>query len=200
MSQDHTHQNLLAAPGAGPAPTELPADPAVALIAERGRERFMEIVAAHPASSLCWALLAEGSLRIGSREGDVAAYAYARTGYHRGLDALRRAGWKGAGPIPWEHVPNRGFLRALWALAQAAQRIGESEEYERCSQFLRDSSETAYTELALPPAPNPVTPEPLTSEPVAPAPATPESATPESVAPESAPLVARSEAPAADAG
>lgn len=168
MSQDHTHQNLLAAPGAGPAPTELPADPAVALIAERGRERFMEIVAAHPASSLCWALLAEGSLRIGSREGDVAAYAYARTGYHRGLDALRRAGWKGAGPIPWEHVPNRGFLRALWALAQAAQRIGESEEYDRCAQFLRDSSETAYSELALPPAPAaeapPVPPVPAAAE------------------------------------
>ncbi|MFC7621635.1 DUF3151 domain-containing protein [Microlunatus sp. GCM10028923] len=190
MSQDHTHQNLLAAPGAGPAPTELPADPAVAQIAERGRERFMEIVAANPASSLCWALLAEGSLRIGSREGDVAAYAYARTGYHRGLDALRRAGWKGAGPVPWEHVPNRGFLRALWALAQAAQRIGESEEYDRCSQFLRDSSETAYAELALPPAPAPEAPEPVTPEPV----------TPEPVAPESVPLVARSEAPAADAG
>ncbi len=107
----------------------------------------MEIVAEHPSSSLCWALLAEGSLRIGSREGDVAAYAYARTGYHRGLDSLRRAGWKGAGPVPWEHVPNRGFLRALWALAQAAQRIGEKEEYERCSQFLRDSSETGYKEL-----------------------------------------------------
>ncbi|NYE72806.1 DUF3151 domain-containing protein [Microlunatus parietis] len=207
MSQDHTHQNLLAAPGAGPAPTELPADPAVALIAERGRERFMEIVAAHPASSLCWALLAEGSLRIGSREGDVAAYAYARTGYHRGLDALRRAGWKGAGPIPWEHVPNRGFLRALWALAQAARRIGEAEEYERCAQFLRDSSETAYTELALPSAakpepvtPEPVTPEPVTPEPVTPEPVTPEPVTPGPVAPESVPLVSRSEAPAADAG
>jgi hypothetical protein len=147
MSQEHTHQNLLAAPGAGPAPTQLPADPAVALLAESGRERFMEIVAEHPSSSLCWALLAEGSLRIGALEGDVAAYAYARTGYHRGLDSLRRAGWKGAGPVPWEHVPNRGFLRALWALAQAAQRIGEKEEYERCSQFLRDSSETGFKEL-----------------------------------------------------
>ena len=48
----------------------------------------------------CWALLAEGALAVGSSEGDVAAYAYARTGYHRGLDALRRSGWKGAGPIP----------------------------------------------------------------------------------------------------
>ena len=150
MSQDHTHRNLLAEPGAGPAPTKLPADPAVALVAESGRERFMEIVAAHPESSLCWALLAEGSLQIGTREGDVAAYAYARTGYHRGLDQLRRSGWKGHGPIPWEHVPNRGFLRALWALARAAERIGEADEYERCTQFLRDSSESAYVELVQP--------------------------------------------------
>ena len=43
-------------------------------------------------------------------------YAYARTGYHRGLDQLRRSGWKGAGPVPWSHEPNRGFLRALAAL------------------------------------------------------------------------------------
>lgn len=167
MSQDHTHQNLLAAPTVGPAPTELPADPAVALVAENGRERFMEIVSAHPESSLCWALLAEGSLQIGTREGDVAAYAYARTGYHRGLDQLRRAGWKGSGPIPWEHVPNRGFLRALWALARAAERIGETAEHERCAQFLRDSSEAAYAELTrqqqkpqpAPPVPEPAKPE-----------------------------------------
>ena len=45
----------------------------------------------------------------------VEAYAYARTGYHRGLDQLRRSGWKGFGPIPFSHEPNRGFLRALAA-------------------------------------------------------------------------------------
>ena len=75
------------------------------------------------------------------------AYAYARTGYHRGLDALRRSGWKGAGPIPYEHVPNLGFLRALWSLARAARRIGDDVEYERCAQFLRDSTETGYRAL-----------------------------------------------------
>jgi len=82
-----------------------------------------------------------------SREGDVSAYAYARTGYHRGLDALRRAGWRGSGPIPWEHEPNRGFLRALHALAVASERIGDTAEQERCAQFLRDSSETAHIAL-----------------------------------------------------
>jgi hypothetical protein len=92
-------------------------------------------------------MLAEISLSAGTREGDVAAYAYARTGYHRGLDALRRAGWKGSGPVPWEHAPNQGFLRALWALSQAAGRIGDEGEHQRCSQFLRDSSETSYAAL-----------------------------------------------------
>ena len=38
----------------------------------------------------------------------------------RGLDALRRSGWRGQGPVPWEHEPNRGFLRALAALAPDA--------------------------------------------------------------------------------
>ncbi len=49
--------------------------------------------------------------------------------------------------MPWEHVPNRGFLRCLWALAVAAHRIGEESEAKRCAQFLRDSSFTAYDEL-----------------------------------------------------
>ena len=143
---DTTHENLLAF-GPGAAPSLLPVDPAVAEIAERGREDFIAIVSAHPESSLCWALLAEGALKADSPEGDVAAYAYARTGYHRGLDALRRAGWRGTGPVPWEHVPNRGFLRALYALAVAAERIGDTVEQDRCRQFLRDCSTTAYAEL-----------------------------------------------------
>lgn len=142
-----THRNLLATPGSGPAPTLLPDDPAAAELEAKGRDRFLEVVAANPTSSLCWALLAEGALAVGSLEGDVGAYAYARAGYHRGLDALRRAGWRGAGPVPWEHPANQGFLRALWALALAAERIGEDQEHERCAQFLRDSSETGYAVL-----------------------------------------------------
>jgi hypothetical protein len=143
---DLTERDLLASEP-GPSPTLLPIDPAVAELANTGRERFLDIVRANPASTLCWALLAEGSLRIGTLEGDLGAYAYARTGYHRGLDALRRAGWRGTGPIPWEHVPNRGFLRSLYALAQAAERIDDTVEQERCIQFLRDSSMTGYEEL-----------------------------------------------------
>ncbi len=141
-----THDNLLAAP-AGTAETRLPLDPAAAEAVAAGEDGLLQVLADHPSSSLLWAELAEGALGADSLEGTLAAYAYARTGYHRGLDALRRSGWRGAGPIPWEHEPNRGFLRALWALAVAAQRIGETDEYERCAQFLRDSSGTAYDAL-----------------------------------------------------
>jgi hypothetical protein len=49
--------------------------------------------------------------------------------------------------VPFEHEPNRGFLRALHALGRAAQGIGETDEYERCSTFLRDSSPTAADTL-----------------------------------------------------
>src|SRR5580765_6927230 len=73
----------------------------------------------------------------------VAAYADARTGYHRGLDQLRRSGWRGSGPVPWSHEPNRGFLRALAALARAAAAIGEDDEAKRCADFLRDADPTA---------------------------------------------------------
>lgn len=139
-------ENLLARHGTT-AETLLPEDPAAAEILDHGKDRFLETVRNHPDSSLCWALLAEGALTMGTPDAEVTAYAYARTGYHRGLDTLRRSGWKGAGPIPWEHGPNRGFLRALWALAVAAERLGEEDEAARCTQFLRDSSETAYTQL-----------------------------------------------------
>ncbi len=60
------------------------------------------------------------------------AYAFARTGYHRGLDQLRRAGWNGHGPVPWEHEPNQGFLRSLHMLGVAAAAIGEDDEATRC--------------------------------------------------------------------
>lgn len=139
-----THHNLLAADVV----VSLPEDPALSDIQEKGKDHFLEVVAAHPSSCLCWALLAETCLVEEDLGSSVAAYAYARTGYHRGLDQLRRNGWKGSGLIPWEHEPNRGFLRALWALSVAAGRIGETEEQERCAQFLRDSSEEAFRVLS----------------------------------------------------
>jgi hypothetical protein len=134
-------QNLLPEPAA----TRLPADDEVSAALAAvvpGRER--EVAAAHPASSAAWATLAELSLNAGD---PVAAYAFARTGYHRGLDQLRRAGWRGTGPVPWSHEPNQGFLRSLYLLGQAADAIGEDEEAARCAQFLRDCDPAAADAL-----------------------------------------------------
>jgi Protein of unknown function (DUF3151) len=103
------------------------------------------VAARFPAYSAAWAALAEQAFARGDA---VTAYAYARTGYHRGLDQLRRAGWRGNGPIPWEHEPNRGFLRCLHMLGRAAGAIGEDDEARRCEQFLRDSSPTAAAVLS----------------------------------------------------
>ena len=130
---------------AGPPPTHLPADPAAEPLA--AGTPAADVVRTHPESPLAWATLAEQALADDAVD-DVTAYAYARVGYHRSLDLLRRNGWKGHGPVPWEHEPNRGFLRALHALARAAQAIGEQAEYERCTTFLRDSSQTAADTLS----------------------------------------------------
>jgi hypothetical protein len=129
---------------AGPPPTYLPEDPAAAALAE-GQDPH-DVVRDHPESPLAWATLAERALADDGID-DVTAYAYARVGYHRSLDLLRRNGWKGHGPVPWDHVPNQGFLRALAALARSAERIGEEPEVQRCSDFLRESSPEAYDAL-----------------------------------------------------
>jgi hypothetical protein len=132
------HQNLFA----GPPPTYLPEDPAAAELAA-GTDPG-DVATAHPGCLAAWAALAERAMN----SGDVLlCYAFARTGYHRGLDQLRRSGWHGTGPIPWEHEPNRGFLRALHALGEAAAAIGEDDEAQRCRSFLRESSAAAAAVL-----------------------------------------------------
>ena len=128
---------------AGPPPTPLPEDPAAAALAE-GQERHA-VARQFPASPFAWAALAGAAAE--QQADPVTIYAYARVGYHRSLDMLRRSGWKGHGPVPWEHEPNRGFLMCLALLALAARSIGEDDEWERCSTFLRDSSPTAYDQL-----------------------------------------------------
>jgi hypothetical protein len=133
-------ENLLGGP---PATYLLEDEEAAALL--RAGDPPAQVAARFPAYSAAWAALAEDACARGAA---VTAYAYARTGYHRGLDQLRRSGWKGHGPIPWEHEPNRGFLRALYLLARSADAIGEDDEAVRCEDFLRDSSPTAADELA----------------------------------------------------
>jgi hypothetical protein len=140
----HSHRDLLGEPPA----TLLPPNPEADAELAEGTPAA-EVASRHPTVSAAWAALAEAALDRPERvlSDTIEGYAYARTGYHRGLDALRRSGWKGHGPVPWEHEPNRGFLRSLALLAATARAIGETEEWERCSEFLRDSSPAAYDEL-----------------------------------------------------
>ena len=130
------HDNLLAID-----PTLLPDDgpDARARAALDDGKDPRDVAAAFPASSYVWAVLGHVALD----DDPVAAYAFARTGYHRGLDLLRGNGWKGFGPVPWSHEPNRGVLRAISALAKAARAIGEDDEYDRCLALLQDCDQTA---------------------------------------------------------
>ena len=127
----------------GPPPTLLPDESAPRLELEGGALAY-DVAKAHPTSSRAWADLADEAYVDGRI---MESYAFARVGYHRGLDALRRSGWKGHGPVPWEHEPNRGFLRCLHALARASADIGEFDEANRCTLFLRDSSATGADAL-----------------------------------------------------
>src|SRR5215208_4008859 len=68
---------------------------------------------------------------------DIEAYACYRVGYHRGLDRLRQNGWRGSGYVRWVHEENRGFLRSLDGLRRCADTIGETDEADRCADFLR---------------------------------------------------------------
>ena len=134
------HENLLGIP-----PTLLPDDAIVREPLDAGTPPA-EVAAAHPALSLPWAVLAEDALAAGH---PIESYAYARVGYHRGLDALRKSGWRGQGPVPWEHLPNRGFLRAVAALSRAAAAIGEVDEQRRCAQLVADSDRAAAAALGV---------------------------------------------------
>lgn len=95
------------------------------------REAVSEVVAANPRFIDGWARLGE----LGRHP--IERYAAFRVGYHRGLDTLRQNGWRGSGFVRWEHPTNRGFLRALAGLQSTAAEIGETDEDERCSLFLR---------------------------------------------------------------
>jgi hypothetical protein len=134
-----THQNLLGEPPETYLPENREAAAALAAAADPA-----SVAARFPSYCAAWAALAERALAAGDA---VSGYAFARAGYHRGLDQLRRAGWRGHGPIPWEHEPNRGFLRSLHLLGRAAAAIGEDDEAARCRQFLADSSGTAAAAL-----------------------------------------------------
>jgi len=119
--------------------TVLPAPPSAwtdALEKARGSSGRAERLAAttalaarYPRLLAAWADLAELSGDAGEH---VAAYAYARVGYHRGLDALRAAGWRGTGFVRWREATNRGFLASLDGLRREAGALGEVDEEQRC--------------------------------------------------------------------
>lgn len=137
-----TGENLLPVPE-----TRLPAEPEVvaALASASGDLRMLRAtVAAHPSSSLVWATLADA---VFAPDAALESYAYARVGYHRGLDALRAAGWRGQGPVPWAHEPNRGVLRSIYALRRAAAAIGEAAEVSRLGAFLHEADPDAAAEI-----------------------------------------------------
>jgi len=95
------------------------------------RAAVAAVVARFPRDSGAWATLGDLARDV------IESYAAYRVGYHRGLDALRGNGWRGNGYVRWQHPSNRGFLRALAGLERAAGLIGESDEQDRCAQFLR---------------------------------------------------------------
>ena len=107
----------------------------LARLAEAGPDptALRGVCAAHPTLLAAWARLGEVLLEAGD---PVLAYAAARTGYHRGLDRLRRAGWGGSGRVRWAEPGNRGFLGALRLLCIAAADLGETDEAVRCREFL----------------------------------------------------------------
>jgi hypothetical protein len=104
---------------------------ALALPEAERRAAVSAVAARDPRCLQAWATLAELA------DAPIDRYAFARVGYHRGLDALRAAGWRGSGYVRWGHESNRGFLRSLHALELAAGAIGETDEEQRCALFLR---------------------------------------------------------------
>ena len=91
-----------------------------------------EVVASRPTFIAGWAELSA----LG--EEPIERYAYARVGYHRGLDALRGSGWGGTGFVRWSQPTNRPFLVCLVRLRAAAAEIGEVAEVQRITDFLND--------------------------------------------------------------
>lgn len=123
------HETVLA-----PAPEDLVEQLQRAEAAPEGErlQAIGEVVGADPTFLAGWAALAA----LGREP--IERYAYARVGYHRGLDALRGSGWGGTGLVRWSQPSNRPFLRCVVRLRAAAAEIGEVAEVQRLTDFLHD--------------------------------------------------------------
>lgn len=115
-----------------PAPAEAVTRLEAAAADAEPRSALAPVVADHPTLLEGWAALAA----VG--RDPIERYAFARVGYHRGLDALRANRWGGTGLVRWREASNRGFLRCLVRLRDAAAEIGETAEVERIAAFLTD--------------------------------------------------------------
>jgi hypothetical protein len=115
-------------------PLEIVLDEPQEALAALAADEDAATVARHwPSCLAAWASLGDAALEEGR---PLDAYAYYRVGYHRGLDRLRGAGWRGRGRVPPSHAANRGFLRSLRGLGLAAGELGEDDEAQRCEDFL----------------------------------------------------------------
>jgi hypothetical protein len=133
----------------GPPETVLPPESAevlgaIAAALDAGDESAVRaalgaVAADHPACVAVWAHLGDHA------RDPIEAYAYFRVGYHRGLDQLRRAGWRGTGYVRSSHPENREFLHALAGLQRAATTIGETDEAARCAEFLLQLDPSAHS-------------------------------------------------------
>ena len=103
---------------------------ALKLDGDERRIAVAQVVASSPRFLAGWAELGD----LGRDK--IERYAAYRVGYHRGLDLLRANGWRGSGYVRWAEPTNRGFLRSVRGLGQMATEIGETDEAERCDQFL----------------------------------------------------------------
>ena len=101
-----------------------------ALSSDTARDDLARLAANNPKSLDVWAALGDHG------RDTIERYAAYRVGYHRGLDALRANGWRGSGYVRWSAIGNRGFLRCLLGLGACADVIGETDEADRCAQFL----------------------------------------------------------------
>ena len=108
------------------------------------REQLNAIAARYPTCLSAWAALGELALP----DDVIAAYAFFRVGYHRGLDRARGSGWRGTQQLRWEDESNRGFLRCLHGLMCAATAIGEEAEVTRIHQFLLELDPSNHFGLA----------------------------------------------------
>ena len=94
------------------------------------RLEITRIAGMYPSSIQVWKTIAEYGRDI------IESYAAYRVGYHRGLDALRKNGWRGSGYVRWVHPSNQAFLTCLSGLQAISEQIGDQEESERCFVFV----------------------------------------------------------------